>query len=262
MLLLPWRRIAAVWIAASLGTAGAAAAQAGSAALQVTVTDAATGEPLPSTQIVLGGTPAGVTDPSGVLRVSGLEPSARTVEVRRLGYRPERSDVRLEGGQTRELAVALRPEPITLKTLNARSARAARSAPLRDFYKRVESGAGRYVTRADIDRQRPQRLTDVFRNIPGMSLIATAIGERPQMASDQSTSSPADRPGRALGCSIRYFLDGTPFEASHDGQIGIDVRPSEVEGIEIYRSPSTVPARFRRTGDFCGVVLIWKRERI
>ena len=36
----------------------------------------------------------------------------------------------------------------------------------------------------------------------------------------------------------------------------------EVEGVEVYRRVAMAPPQFRRTGDYCGVILIWKREKI
>jgi hypothetical protein len=43
--------------------------------------------------------------------------------------------------------------------------------------------------------------------------------------------------------------------------LGDDVRPNEVEGIEVYRRLSEVPAEYRKAGSECGVVLIWLKER-
>ncbi len=44
--------------------------------------------------------------------------------------------------------------------------------------------------------------------------------------------------------------------------IGRDIRLNEIEGIEIYRRGATVPAKFHRYRNSCGVILIWKKERI
>lgn len=153
------------------------------------------------------------------------------------------------------------PRSVALPGVRATATPAPRTRELREFYARVERGSGRYITRAQIDLQKPLRLTDLFRAIPSLSLTSTAIGERAQMTDNVSAGSSRDR-GPDGECAIQYFVDGTPFEASHGGMIGIDLRPSEVEGIEIYRNSATVPARFRRTGASCGTILIWKRERI
>ncbi|MBW3654951.1 MAG: hypothetical protein KY444_02515, partial [Gemmatimonadetes bacterium] len=61
---------------------------------------------------------------------------------------------------------------------------------------------------------------------------------------------------------ILYFVDGTPVEVMEGGSIDHEVRPSEIEGIEVYRRGTLAPPEFRRPGANCGIVLIWKRERI
>lgn len=255
------RRIPALaLLLAGLGVAGSAAAQDAPPSLRVRVTDASTRRPLPYTQLSVGSRRL-VTDSAGTAFLSGLPAGVATLEAERLGYATERARVELAPGKVAELQMVLHPQAVALPGVAASARGAPRTQMLRDFYKRVEGGSGRYFTREQIDRQKPHRLTDLLRAVPSITLIATPIGDSPVMNGEAALEGRASEP-QSRKCTIRYFLDGTPFDASHDGQIGVDIRPSEVEGIEVYRNGATVPARFRRAGPHCGTILIWKRERI
>ena len=60
---------------------------------------------------------------------------------------------------------------------------------------------------------------------------------------------------------MQYYLDGVSYLPDYAG-VPNDVRPDEVEGIEVYRRLSEVPVEYRRPGAECGVVLIWLKERV
>ncbi|HYW06275.1 MAG TPA: hypothetical protein VE913_04925, partial [Longimicrobium sp.] len=68
--------------------------------------------------------------------------------------------------------------------------------------------------------------------------------------------------GRVVECPILYFLDGTPIQPLPNGSIDHEIRPDDIEGIEVYRRGTLAPPEFRRVGDNCGIVLIWKRESL
>jgi hypothetical protein len=56
-------------------------------------------------------------------------------------------------------------------------------------------------------------------------------------------------------CIPKYYLDGT--EAQH---FTLDeVKPIEVEDIEIYRGASEIPPEFKSMGNTCGVIVVWTR---
>lgn len=238
------------------------AAQSGAARLEIRVTDSITGEPLESVVVRSGAVALGATDARGLLRTTFREAGTQALELTRLGYRNKSILVRVGGdGATTHAAVRLDPEPIAVEALQVDGGDMRRSRALRDFYKRAETGSGRYITRAEIERKKPRAVTDLLREVRGMNVVATSLGDRPQFASDGvGYSREKNRP--STECAVRYFVDGSPYEPAYGGLIGGEIRAEEVEGIEIYRSATTVPARYRRSGPHCGTILIWKRERI
>lgn len=62
-------------------------------------------------------------------------------------------------------------------------------------------------------------------------------------------------------CEPRFYLDGSPLPRN-DPTIARNLgnmSPSTLAAVEIYRSPSEVPARFR-TADACAVILLWSHR--
>jgi hypothetical protein len=126
------------------------------------------------------------------------------------------------------------------------------SAVLANYHARLRAGVGNFLTREDIDRMRPARISDALATIPGVFLQSGGgIG-----ASRVVTMS------RAMGgCPAQIFVDG--FLINRRGAFAVDefVTPGAVEGVEVYRGMATVPAEFLTPeGSRCGVVAIWTRR--
>ncbi|HEU4559902.1 MAG TPA: hypothetical protein VFS20_18785 [Longimicrobium sp.] len=163
------------------------------------------------------------------------------------------------------------------------------------FYDRVlAAGAGRFFTRADIDRLRPDQASDLFRNVPGFEVVQGSIRLRGQparrrdsmslmtsnrrsAASDSLGNAGRDgsgtvdpdnpdggppsmegRTGRAAGCIPLIWVDGRRWD-SDDGNLS-SIPPNTIEGIEAYARPSMAPVQYRARNDHCGIVLIWLRR--
>jgi len=124
------------------------------------------------------------------------------------------------------------------------------------FSRRRAAGAGQFITGADIATAAPSRLTDMFRNVPGIRI-------------DYSTGTPALRSSANTdgGC-VDYLVDGTRRQLDAPGALDSVIRPSEVAAIEIYghSHPPTefdTPAYFvlgERSG--CELVVIWTTAKI
>jgi hypothetical protein len=250
--------------------AHAGAAQQARSGLALKVTDAETHEPLARARAVLLDGRGGLTDEGGSVQIAGVGEGTWVVEVTHLGHATRRVMARVPASGALAVEVPLVPAPIALAGIAAQGI-TTRNRLLLGFYARAQSGGGQYFTRADIERINPNQVSDLFRMVPGMVLVSTSLGDRPQMAGGQVGASKADAGVSALAgggpqvgagdCPILYFLDGTPLNAAM-GVISAEVDVREVEGVEIYRRVSLAPPQFRRTGDYCGVIVIWKREKI
>lgn len=243
----------------ALALLAALPAQAQDAALTVTVVDSATRAPVGGAEVRVAGRGRGRTDAAGVLRVSRLRPGDAVVEVSRLGYVTKRQTVAL-GGQPAEVRVELAPRPVAVGGVEGQTRRTARQMAIEDFYRRKERGqTGYFVTREDIEREQPRKVTDLFRGLPNIRV-------------DESNGDARMESGRAMAgggtdCRLLYYVDGMlntlltgrsdTIESLMDN-INDEFSPEDIEGIEVYLG-SNAPARYGGSRGRCGVVLVWTR---
>lgn len=230
-----------------------AAAQDGPASLWVTVRSEITGRPLRGAEVTLLGVPfRWRTDENGVARLKGLAEGPQTIYAAALGHAPAEWAVVLAAEGTGVVALALGPEPIALDPIRVRGAREEQKdrgtmyLERRGFFRRQRTGFGAYLTRAELERDDPRSLSDAMRRISGMTVL-------PGRFSHGSVAMT-----RSLGsafCSIRYVIDGIPTVGFNLD----DVPVRDVEGIEIYRGASEIPAEFNSRRSGCGVIVIWTR---
>lgn len=126
-------------------------------------------------------------------------------------------------------------------------------SPLLDnFRRRLDRGQGIYITRAEIENRRPMFMSDMLRTVPGVVLEGSGVGNRPRISIGRSAG---------MRCSTQIFVDGMLMSrAGADVRLDDLVSPASVEGIEIYRGLSTVPAEFLNPDAGCGVIAVWTRR--
>ncbi len=242
-----WAGLLSVSLALLCAPAEAQQTSTSTAALSVSVTNAATGEPLRGAQVILLATGlGGVTGEVGTLLLEGLAPGTRTVEVRYLGFAPERTTVLLQNDRETDLAFALEVRPIALAALQVRVPKRASRLELTGFDRRKARGFGTFITREQIEARQPQRMSDVLRSVPGIHLASTGF-------SDSRASMLRSNPSRR--CPIQYYVDGVQVFAFNID----DVRPHDIEGLEIYKGASEIPPDFNRGTALCGAIVIWTR---
>ncbi|HEX9579979.1 MAG TPA: TonB-dependent receptor plug domain-containing protein [Gemmatimonadales bacterium] len=125
---------------------------------------------------------------------------------------------------------------------------------LAEFYRRRRSGFGRFITSWDIERRRPFYVSDLLRQVPGLSVTYGGFG-RPVVRSRRGMS------GFGGSCSPMVFLDG--MRLAQDPDLGMELDdvtvPEHVAGIEIYTGPAQVPPEFNVSGSQCGVIAVWTK---
>lgn len=228
------------------GAAGGVQAQTagGSATLEITVTSGEDGRALPGARVVVRDLGiGGITDQHGYLRLTGLPSGTWLVEAHYLGYATTAEYLSLDAGRMRRVQYQMPVRPIELTEVRVR----ARSNVLaiRGFYERQRGGIGTFVTRDEIQRQRPRYLSDVLRRMPGVQIERGVLGG----------ATTTMRGGNGRNCPVQFFVDGTlTYRYNVDA-----VMPNDVEGLEIYRGSASVPPAFNKGTAGCGVILIWTR---
>jgi len=186
-----------------------------------------------------------VADSGGRFHLTNLAPGTTTVVIRRLGFTPKRVGLTLMEGHADSVHVILSELPFELAGINTEAATSGRMA---DFERHRVNGQGIYIDRAELEKRRTSRLSDVLRRLPGVRIVS-------------------DRSGRALlrmgrssmgrDCPPEFWLDGIRAQF-----LGVDDVPvGDIEALEVYRGPSGLPPEFnsRMTNAQCGAVIIWTR---
>jgi TonB family protein len=194
------------------------------------------------------------TDDAGTFRFAGVSPGVMLVSIRRVGFRPE--TLQLEVPQIDGGAVVVPLERVAQAldrhVVRARNATPDVASPFLAFERRRAAGQGRFITRDDIERKRPQRTSDLFRSVPGVVMLQGPAGALVPNFRNVIV-------GRRA-CNPYYWLDGSPL-----GDVPLDLdsfSPNTIEGIEMYSGVATVPGALRSAsaGAVCGVVAIWTRH--
>jgi hypothetical protein len=201
-----------------------------------------------------------VTDAAGRFHLRDVPAGEHRLEARFLGHHALPMSVEVRAGEEVRLDLRLELDPVELEGVAVEGRqRSGPPAELRGFYERKARGIGHYITRDQIERQQPSRVTDVLRRVPGVRIspVTSSYGIEDVVQMGRSQGS------RGRPCPVSYYLNGTPFELTSVG-LNTEIRPVDVEAIEVYTGASQLPAEFnsmvRRSA--CGVIVIWTRSRV
>ena len=215
--------------------------------LSGTVVTAAEGSPLAGAVVRIPNGPETRTDARGEWTLADAPGGTRMLEVRAIGYYPERSAVDVVDGAA--------PIRTTLSTLQAmldtvRITASRLTVNMRGFEERRRSGTGRYLTAESIARRHPIVTSDILRMVAGVQVERSMLGE-----TGITMRGPfADR------CSPAVYIDGNYMSVLSADDIDNWVSPEEVAGIEIYLGPA-IPPQFSRGMASCGSIVIWTKPR-
>lgn len=214
-------------------------------------------QPVPDAGIVLldeGGSERVqvVTDAEG--RFGSALPAAGRYSLRivKLGYRTlvtETFEVRTD--EILELEVRLGIDAVPLDPLQVTARRSiSRANPV--FERRVEwgrqSGFGRYFTKDEIERRAVLRTSTLLMEVPSIRLVHDRFGN--------AYLGVAERGG--YNCRSAVYLNDVEISQSQ----GLDeLSPDMLEGIEVYRWRSEMPAELATQG-VCSAVAFWTRAEV
>ncbi len=190
-----------------------------------------------------------------VRRVRGVRITAR-----QLSYADNTTPLLyFDGRRFFQVEVRLDPEAILLAPLEV----IAWSGELDDallggFRQRLEAGLGIFITREAVEARNPTMVTDLLREVPGVRVTGGGPGAEATIRMARAGMS---------NCATQIFVDGFLVNrrsgarsAPMDFRIDDVVSPGSVEGIEVYRGLSSVPAEFLNPDAECGVIAIWTRR--
>lgn len=204
-----------------------------------TVRTAARGPGLEGARVILIGTElVVVTNGKGEFAFHGITPGKYVIQASAIGYTTLTSPIDVKPLETVEVQFETEAESFKLPDLEVEE---KPNLPV-DFVRRMQEGRGRYFTRADIEKRSPQTVGDLLRTVPGMRVDCRGIVCRAVLA-------------RATrGCQPTFWMDGIPA----DPALVWLQPPRDLDGVEVYSGPSSVPPELDR-GASCGAIVLWTR---
>lgn len=226
------------------------AAAANSQVIQGMLVDDASEAPIEAATIVLlvddsVAIDNAATDTAGFFRVSAEDAGDYRLIARRIGYPATISHpLRLSPGDTLRVEFRIAAGAVLLDPVVVTGRRRAPPPDIRDFYARADQAIfGTFITRDEIERANAVRASDLLRRIPGMH-----VGPL-QWGSATATM---------RGCTPTIIIDGVV--ANYERSIDNLVTPMDLEGIEVYRASSQVPAQYGGMRIRCGAIMLWTRR--
>jgi hypothetical protein len=187
-----------------------------------------------------------VTDSAGRFVLSAGRAGQYALRAAHIAYTTVERPLELSQGFEVRVELRMAPHAIALEPLIITSRRAV---PLEyvGFFRRSRSGMGRFLTRQDIERRQPIRMTDLFQTMPRIRFRNPVRNVGPPTLVMSA--------GAGRDCEPTIFVNGSPGMGARDLDT---ILPSEIEGIEIYSSAAFTPPEYQRhTG--CGAILLWLR---
>ena len=114
-------------------------------------------------------------------------------------------------------------------------------------WERRSRGFGHFVTRAEIEARRTSNFADLVRGLPSVNIVMMNGRHAVRFK----------RYSGARDCPPQYWVDGMRIEQGSPDEF----TPEDVEAIEVYGGPSTIPVQFaqRPFSYTCGAIIIWTR---
>jgi len=186
------------------------------------------------------------TNARGAFQLFTADVDTLTISIRQVGFAPISSRIEAREKMWDTLLVQLDRSAQRLREVTVKEGAPRRALGLRDFEERRAKGNGVFVGRADIVSRGASHMSDVLRNMRGVSIVRGRVRFVSQSGQ------------RGTTCQPDVWLDGSRTR----GMEVDDILANDVEAMELYSNFSTVPFEFSsRSANTtpCGVIVIWSR---
>jgi hypothetical protein len=221
-------------------------ARTGQGRLTGVVVSAADGRPLGGARVGMADGPQTRANERGEWTLVEAPAGTRLLEVRAVGFYPERRPVDVVAGAP-PVRVALSTLKAVLDTVRITAAR-VRDRHLSGFEQRRHTSLGRFLTREDISRRNATVTSDLLRTMPGLQVTRSEFG-------DAVVTMRGAFGGR---CAPAMYIDGQYLALIGPEDLDSWVRPEDIAGIEVYTGAG-VPPQFQQAFHGCGSIVVWTK---
>jgi hypothetical protein len=207
------------------------------------------------------------TDSTGRFRFRVVSPGLHRIDVRRLGFAPSSTEVRVRDRDSVTVHVFLLQRAQLLPSIPVEGAPSS-DVRLKDFERRRSSGVGQFLTVADLGPERSKPLGDVLVRLRGTYVVRSSLAacltstRGAQSIQNSATGWCGNQPIGAGYCPVAVFVDGHPAYAGHSEDIFNlnSLRADELAGVEFYSGSGTLPREFSAPSGTCGALVIWRKN--
>ncbi len=235
------------WMALSLSIATVAAQEQRSTLVTGVVIDAVSRQPITGARIELQGSYAAATaDSAGRFSFAGLPAGKAGIAVRAIGFAPIEAEITVHADRVSRLRFEMERAAQPLERVvveDSAQYTGTNGGRFDDFFRRMETGRGRYLTREQIEKRGASNLADLVRGMRGVRSDCQAGRCIIQMSRAQR------------GCSPEYYIDGNLVRS-----FGPETPVHDIQGLEVYTGSSDAPAEFTGSNAACGVIVIWTKS--
>ncbi|MDQ6831270.1 MAG: Plug and carboxypeptidase regulatory-like domain-containing protein [Gemmatimonadota bacterium] len=217
--------------------------------------------PVPDAEILLSELRrSSLADARGRFLFQGVPPGSYRVLVRHPGFRPVSGTLTLTAGDSVDLAFRMTPSLSFLDTVHV-AERKLGAGSQEEFERRRAAGFGKFITREQLDQREVSSLADIVRSKVGqVQLIHLASGGWAIANSRASACLSMNCPQQPI-CFMTIWIDGQRIY--HPGRPDPPdlnaFSPTDLAGVEVYRSAAETPPEFNATDSHCGTVVLWTR---
>lgn len=231
---------------ADSGTKVGNAMVSGTVILEGSLTNAGSRVEVVGTDVVV------LTNEKGEFVIRNLPSGSQVLLARHLGFGAETVPVDLSSREPKRVTIKL-PKFVAVIDPVVVTARRAGTLEKVGFSRRQKSGMGYFLDQEQIQRMRPNRLTDILRTVPGLRVTYSNGGE--------VVTSSRGAVSFSSGDCVQYYLDDMLWQSAQPGDINQFVNGSEIVAAEVYQA-TNVPAQYSRGMQACTTIVLWTKARI
>jgi hypothetical protein len=221
---------------------------------------------LSGVEILVSGSQAIHTTVDGLFTLDSLKAGMHQILFRRIGFRPVRLRALLVDGDTLDRTIVLERAAVELAPLEVTVSNVPPG--MERFAERRAAGRGKFFDSKVMRQSEHRRLPDLLSRVAGVRAINyTEPGTRKQRAAMATRRGGEGMSGKTQ-CFMAIWYDGVKIFEPTAGASQFrpppdiaDFRIQDLEAVEVYEGPASLPPELSGTGGMCGAVVLWSRRR-